>query len=1030
MLGVGALIIWGLFSFSKLPIDAIPDITNNQVQVLTVCPTLSTGEVEQFITSPIELTLKSIPGITEMRSISRFGLSVITVVFREDFDVFLARQLISEKLKQAEALIPPGFGIPELAPVSTGLGEILHYRIEPKKGFENKFSSVDLRSIQDWVVKKQLLGIPGVVEVNSFGGHLKQYEVAINPERLRSAQIGINEILAALEGANQNTGGAYIEKGANLYFIRTEGLAKSLDDIQKIVIHSKNGTPLLIRDVADVRMGSALRYGAVSKNGEGEIVLGIVMMLKGENAAQVIRRVKEKLTVVEKSLPDGIAITTFLDREKLVDRTIKTVRTNLIEGALIVIFVLILLVGNFRAGLIIASVIPLSMLFAIGLMQMAGVTANLMSLGAIDFGLIVDGAVIIVEAVLYQLHIAHSARDLTQSEMDGLIYTSGSRIAKASVFGVMIILIVYLPILSLTGVEGKMFGPMAMTVSFALIGALLLSLTYVPVATALFLSKKLTKHQPMEALAARIVGFFRKLYLPVLNWALHWKKVVSLITITVFAFSIWLFMRMGGEFIPTLDEGDMMMHGFLKPGASLQQTLESHSLAQRLILENFPDEVEQVISKIGSAEIPTDPMAIETADNIILLKDKSNWKKAKTKDELVEMISEKVHDVPGMAFEFTQPIKMRFDEMMTGVRSDIAVKIFGDNLEKLAEAGHQTERILANTPGLVDLKVEQIEGLPQISIQYDYAKVARYGLMITDLNETVRAAFAGTTAGTIFEDEKRFDLVLRLDTLHRRDLRDVQNLPIALPNGQLIPLTEIASVELRPGPAQISRDNGQRRIVVTANARGRDVESLIAEVQQRIGQQLKLPYGYTVAYGGQFENLNAAKARLSIAVPVSLVLILFLLFLTFNAAKESLLIFSAIPMSAIGGIFGLLWRGMPFSISAGVGFIALFGVAVLNGIVLISFFTQLEKEGVTDVYERIRKGAIMRLRPVLMTAAVASLGFLPMAISSGAGAEVQRPLATVVIGGLVSSTFLTLVVLPVFYAIFFAKNNKKQNHAN
>ncbi len=1044
-LGTLALAVWGIFAFTRLPIDAIPDITNNQAQVLTVCPTLATPEVEQFITYPIESAVRSIPGVVELRSISRFGLSVVTVVFDEDIDKYLIRQLINEKLKMAEEQIPAGFGTPELAPVSTGLGEILHYRIEPKPGYEGRYSPTELRSIQDWIVKRQLMGISGVVEINSFGGYLKQYEVAVTPARLKAFGIGIGEVFAALENANENTGGAYIEKNANAYFIRSEGLAKSLDDIRQIVVKSEGGTPIRIGDIGEVKIGSAMRYGAVSHNGEGEIVLGIVMMLKGENAANVIQRVKERVAQIQSSLPEGITITTFLDREKLVDRTIATVEKNLIEGALIVIFILVLLVGNFRAGLIIASVIPLSMLFALGMMQLTGVSANLMSLGAIDFGLIVDGAVIIVEATLHFLQSkvfkhggTETRRDtesdsvklsasvtpcltLSTSEMDEAVRLSSSKIMRSSVFGVIIILIVYLPILSLTGVEGKMFKPMAQTVSFALIGALLLSLTYVPAVSAAFLSKKLKAE---KTFADRIIAFFQRLYLPSLNFALQWRKLVLGITLAVFVLSIFLFSRMGGEFIPTLDEGDIMMHGFCKPGTSLTQTLESHRLAQKIIMENFPDEVEQVISKIGSAEIPTDPMAPETADNVILLKPKEQWKRAETKEELVEKIEAKVYDVPGMAFEFTQPIKMRFDEMMTGVRSDVAVKVFGDNLDSLAKAGHRVENVIKQIQGLSDIKVEQTEGLPQIVARYDYNKIARYGLHVKDVNEALRTAFAGTAAGAIFEDERRFDLVVRLASDHRADIEDVRQLPIATADGQLIPLSEVAEVSYQPGPAQISRDDGRRRIVVSANVRGRDVESAIKDMQAALGEKLKLPSGYYYTFGGQFENLEAAKKRLSIAVPVALLLIFGLLYFTFNSLKESTLIFTAIPMSAVGGIFALLLRDMPFSISAGVGFIALFGVAVLNGIVLISYFNQLEKEGVSNVHERIIKGALIRLRPVLMTAAVASLGFLPMAISSGAGAEVQRPLATVVIGGLVTSTLLTLVVLPVLYAMFFRRVDK------
>jgi heavy metal efflux system protein len=934
--------------------------------------------------------------------------------------------LISEKLKMAEEMIPKGFGTPEMAPISTGLGEILHYRIEPKPGYEDRFSATELRTIQDWIVKRQLAGIPGVVEINSFGGFLKQYEIALNPERLRSFGIGIQEVFTALENANENTGGAYIEHADNAYFIRSDGLAKSFDDLNRIVVRSEAGIPITIGDLGEARIGHAPRYGAVSRNGEGEIVLGIVMMLKGENAARVIRRVKERLQTVEKSLPEGVTITPFLDRENLVNRTIRTVRNNLVEGALIVIFVLVLLLGNWRAGFLIASVIPLSMLFALWMMHLFGVTANLMSLGAIDFGLIVDGAVIVVEATLYYLHTqilqrqkdGNPALEFSRAEMDENVAKAAGGVMRSSVFGIAIILIVYLPILSLTGVEGKMFKPMAQTVSFALIGALLLSVTFVPAMSALFLSRKI---RTKITFSDRLMNFLKRLYLPSLELALRWPKTVIGTTLLAMVISVMLFLRMGGEFIPTLDEGDIMMHGFLRPGTSLTQTLESHRLVQNLILENFPDEVEQVISKIGSAEIPTDPMAIETADNAILLKDKSQWTRASTKEELVELIEAKVHDIPGMAFEFTQPIKMRFDEMMTGVRTDMAVKIFGENLDSLAETGHRVERLLHRIDGVEDIKTEQIEGLPQIVVRYNYSQLARYGLHVKDVNETLRAAFAGLSAGVVFENERRFDLVVRLDTAFRSSIADVRTLPLTTSSGNMIPLSEIAAIAFEPGAAQISRDDARRRIVVSANVRGRDIEGAIADVRAAVESQLHLPPGYTVSYGGQFENLRAAKARLAVAVPVALLLIFVLLYFTFHSLREGLIIFTAIPMAAIGGVFALLIRGMPFSISAGVGFIALFGIAVLNGIVLIAYFNQLEKQGVSNIYERITQGALTRLRPVLMTALTDSLGFIPMALSQGAGAEVQRPLATVVVGGLTTSTLLTLIVLPVLYAMFFRK---------
>ncbi len=1027
--GACILVVWGIWSFSRLPIDAIPDITNNQVQVLTVCPALATPEVEQFVTAPIENSIRSIPGIVELRSISRFGLSVVTVVFEESLDTYLVRQLVNEKLSSAKQHIPEGFGSPELAPTSTGLGEILHYRIEPKPGYEQKFTTTELRTIQDWVVKRQLLGIPGVVEINSFGGHLKQYEVAFTTERLRASGVSTLELFEALEKANQNAGGAYIEKNSNAYFIRSEGLVKSLDDIRQIAVTERGGIPVRVGDIADVRIGHAVRYGAVSHNAEGEIVLGIVMMLKGANAAEVIGRVKERLEQIKSSLPEGVQITTFLDRENLVKRTIKTVRNNLLEGALIVILVLVFLVGNLRAGLLVASVIPLSMLFAIGMMQLTGVSANLMSLGAVDFGLIVDGAVIIVEATLFYLSTKLLTTEtgkprttaLTQSEMDQGVFTAASQIMRSSVFGVLIILIVYLPILALTGIEGKMFRPMAQTVSFALIGALLLSLTWVPAMSAWALSKNLFGHASMSD---RFIGWLERRCTPLLRFGLKHRLAFLAGMMALVVVAGIQFLRLGGEFIPTLDEGDIMMHGFCKPGTSLTQTLESHRLVQQIIREKFPDEVEQVISKIGTAEIPTDPMAPETADNILLLAPKENWKRAKTKQQLIAQLEEAVYQVPGMAFEFTQPIKMRFDEMMTGVRSDIAVKIFGENLDSLSDIGNRVGQLLLTIDGLEDIKVEQIEGLPQLVIKYHYGKIARYGLHVKDLNTLVNTAFAGAKAGTVFEDERRFDLVLRMAGAQHQDINAVRQLMVPLANGSFIPLSEVANIDFEEGAAQISREEGRRRIVITANVRALDVETAIARIRQTFATHLKLPDGYTLSYGGQFQNLEAAKARLSVAAPIALLLIFFLLYLSFGSIRYAALIFSAIPMSAIGGVWALLLRDMPFSISAGVGFIALFGVAVLNGIVMLAYFRKLEEAGVADVEERILIGVRTRLRPVLMTASVASLGFLPMAFSEGAGAEVQRPLATVVIGGLITATLLTLIILPLLYALF-CKNPTK-----
>jgi cobalt-zinc-cadmium resistance protein CzcA len=1035
VIGIGtlALIAAGVWSFTKLPIDAVPDITNNQVQVITLSPTLATAEVEQYISAPIEIAVKTIPDLVELRSISRFGLSVVTVVFDEDKDIWLARQQITEKLKEVEEDLPLGVGTPELAPVSTGLGEVYQYVVEPKPGYESKYNAMDLRTIQDWIVKRQLAGIPGVAEVNSFGGLMKQYEVAVDPQRLNAAGLTIADVFDALESSNQNTGGAYIERNSQFYFIRGEGVARSLDDLQRIVVTRRGGgAPLTVADVAEVRFGSATRYGAVTENGKGEVVTGIVMMLKGANSSEVVNSVKDRLAQVQKSLPEGVQVRAFLDRAALVERTIDTVKRNLIEGALIVIFILVLLVGNFRAGLIIASVIPLAMLFALWMMHLFGVSANLMSLGAIDFGLIVDGAVIIVEATLHYFHTHYKPPagtghvQLTQQQMEESVYKSASSIMRSSVFGVIIILIVYLPLLALVGIEGKMFRPMAQTVSFALVGALLLSLTYVPMVSTLFLSKKISDR---ITIADRIIAACQRLYNPILEAALRIPKMVLAVVLSLFVISIFFFSRMGGEFIPQLDEGDLALESSFPQGTSLSQVIEGYKLIEGTLMKNFPDEVEGIVTKIGAAEIPTDPMPMSAGDVTILLKDREEWKVTEDKAELIEMMEEKLRGIPGANIEFTQPIELRFNELMTGSKGDVAVKIYGDNLDTLAAKAAEADRLIKTVTG-VSSKVEQTLGLPQINVQYNYAKLAEYGLHVKDVNTVLSTAFAGAVAGVIYEDGKRFDLALRLAKSNRQDIEDVRNLLISTDNAeQNIPLSEVASIEYRTSPAQISRDDAQRRIVIGVNLLGgRDVESAVGDIQEKLSA-LKLPPGYFITYGGQFENLKAAKARLGVAVPLALILIIVLLYFAFNSMKESLLIFTAVPLSAIGGVFALMLRGMPFSISAGVGFIALFGVAVLNGIVLIAYFNQLEKSGVADVLERIRKGTKVRLRPVLMTAAVASLGFLPMAMSTGAGAEVQRPLATVVIGGLLTATLLTLIVLPVLYSLFFKNTISGKGHS-
>ena len=1010
------LIGWGSYSLTQLPIDAVPDITNNQVQVITNSPNLTAPEIERFITVPVELALQNLPSVVELRSISRFGFSMVTVVFEDDMGTYLPRELVAQQLKVAETEIPAGLGTPEMTPISTGLGEIYQYTLSVKEGFEDEYDAMRLREIQDWIVKRQLSGIKGVIEVNSFGGKLKQYEVTVNPSQLKAMNVTITEVFDALENSNENTGGSYIEKDPNAYFIRSEGLAETAADIEKIVVKNQHGTPILIRDVAKVKLGFAPRFGALTRNGDGEVVGGIVMMLKGENAAQVMERVEARVEQVKKSLPEGVQIQPYLVRSKLVDNAIHTVEKNLLEGGLIVIFILVLLLGNWRAGLIVASVIPLAMLFAISLMNVFGVSANLMSLGAIDFGLIVDGAVIIVEAIVYRLAVKQEQittnAPLTQAEMDETVTDASVKIRSSAAFGEIIILIVYLPILALSGIEGKTFAPMAQTVSFAIFGALILSLTYVPMMSALFLSKKNMGHG--NSFSDKIIKLLQRIYTPILNKALQLKTTILAITILLFGVSLWKFTTLGGEFIPTLEEGDLALHQILPPGSSLEKSVEVSGKLQNILMDNFP-EIEQVVTKIGTAEIPTDLMSMETGDIMVILKPKSEWTSAETREELMQKMEQKMNELPGISYEFTQPIQMRFNELMTGSRADIAVKIYGDDLNLLFQNGKKIEQLVENLEGVSSVTVDQIVGMPQIIVRYDYSKLAEYGLQVKTVNTIVRTAFAGEKAGVIYEGERRFDLVVRLPEEARKDIEDVQNLLIPLANGQTIPLTQIAEVNLEKALMQISRDNTKRKITVGVNVLDRDVTSLVEEIQQVLDEQLELPTGYFITYGGQFENFQNATKRLTIAVPVALLLIFALLYLTFNSLKQATLIFTAIPLASIGGVWALVLRGMPFSISAGIGFIALFGVAVLNGIVLIGYFNQLKEEGVDNVRKRVLFGTQVRLRPVIMTALVASLGFLPMAISMSGGAEVQRPLATVVIGGLLTATLLTLVVLPILY---------------
>ena len=1010
---IAALIVWGGYSITQLPIDAVPDITNNQVQVLTVAPSQSALDIERLVTFPVEQTMATIPGIEEIRSFSRFGLSVVTIVFSDASDVYWARQQVSERLADAQKQIPPGVGTPELAPVTTGLGEIYQYILKTKPGFEDKYGITELRTIQDWIVRRQLLGTPGIADVSSFGGLLKQYEVALLPEKLRSLNVTIGDVFNALEQNNQNTGGAYIEKNNSAYFIRSEGLIKSTEDIGNIVIRNTTGIPLLVSDVGTISRSSAIRYGAMTENGERETVGAVVMMLKGANSSAVIADVKERISQIEKSLPEGVTIEPFLDRTKLVRNAIETVTKNLAEGALIVIFVLVLLLGNMRAGLIVASVIPLSMLFAVSMMNLFGVSGNLMSLGAIDFGLIVDGAVIIVEASLHHIFaVGHTAR-LSQQQMDVEVGSSARKMMKPAAFGQIIILIVYLPILSLVGIEGKMFKPMAQTVIFAIMGAFILSLTFVPLASSVFLSKS-PIHK--KNISDKIISWLHKIYEPAVEWALEQKRIVLGLAIVLMTLALYIFSTLGGEFLPELDEGDFAVDTRLLTGSSLTSTVNATLRGEKVLLEHFP-EVERVIAKIGSAEIPTDPMPIEAADMMVVMKDKSEWVSAKTKDEMIAKMQHVLSEnVPGVWFGFQHPIQMRFNELMTGARQDVVVKVYGEDLNELSKYASQLGRVVSQIEGTESLFIENVTGLPQIVIRIKRDRLAQFGLTVDEVNLVVNASMAGQSAGLLFEGEKRFDIVVRADKENRQSIEDIQNLNVTNASGIQIPLTQVADVMLETGPAQVQRDDAKRRIVVGFNTQGRDVESIVGELQRKVGESMALAPGYYVTYGGAFKNLQEARARLTIAVPVSLALIFILLYFTFGSVKQGLLIFTAIPLSAIGGVLALWIRGMPFSISAGVGFIALFGVAVLNGIVLIAEFNQLKNQG-WNLKQIIMRGTNARLRPVIMTATVASLGFLPMALSHGSGAEVQKPLATVVIGGLISATLLTLIVLPVLFYV-------------
>jgi cobalt-zinc-cadmium resistance protein CzcA len=1029
LLSVSALIIWGVYSVINIPIDAVPDVTNNQVQIITTSRNLSTQDVEQFITYPVELEMANIPGVKEIRSVSKFGLSVVTVVFEDDMGTFLPRQLITEKLQTAQQNIPTGFGTPFMGPITTGLGEIYQYTLEVEEEFKDQYTAMDLRTIQDWIVKRQLSGMPGVVEINTWGGQLKQYEVAVDPLRMASLDVSISELFTALESNNSVGGGGYIEKENQAYFIRGEGLVSSLEDIENIVVKSNGEIPVLVKDVATVGFGSALRFGAITGNGEGEKVMGQIMLLKDASTSAVIENVKERVKEIQENLPEGVYINPFLERSELIGKTSFTVAENLILGAVIVIAVVILLLGNVRAGLLISSIIPLCLLFAISFMNLFGISANLMSLGAVDFGIIIDGAIIIVEFVLFSMTAGKEIftglnKEEIREEKNKMVIKSASKMMRSAIFGQLIILIVFIPILVLSGVEGKMFRPMALTFSFALIGAMLLCLTYVPVMAALFI-KPSSKE---KSFSDKLMNFLMKMYEPVIKLALKFRYVVVTVSIVWLSFAFWLFTTMGGEFIPTLDEGDLVIQPVIPTGTSLSETIDLTTKMENILLENFA-EVDQVVSRIGAAEIPTDPMSMEEADVIVKLIPKSEWTTAKTKDELIGKMEEKLNVLAGIEYEFTQPIEMRFNELITGVRADLAIKIYGHDLDILAQKAEEVKSLIKNVEGAEDISVEKTEGLPQMLVRYDRQKIAQHNLNIAELNDIVQMAFGGKKTGDVFEGERKFDLVVRMNEQDRKDITDLENLLIDLPDGKRIPLKEVAEISYTKGPAKISRDNTKRRIVIGVNVRNRDLQSVVEEIQKILDEKLKLPEGFSLEYGGQFENLNQAKERLVMAVPLALILIFILLYFTFNSVKEALLVYAAIPLAATGGIVFLWIRDLPFSISAGVGFIALFGIAVLNGIVLIEHYKEMKHHHQGGLKSLVIQGTKHRIRPVLLTASAAALGFLPMAISHSAGAEVQRPLATVVIGGLISATLLTLLVLPVIYHLTMSKNEMKKKKA-
>ena len=1033
VLGIAAL---GTWNFTRLPIDAVPDITNVQVQINTNAPGYSPLEVEQRITFPVETAMAGLPSLEYTRSLSRYGLSQVTIVFKDGTNINLARQLVNERIQQVRDQLPPGIRT-LMGPISTGLGEIYTFTIEAKEDARKPngepYSPTDLRTIQDWIVKPQLRTVPGVIEVNTIGGYTKQFHVLPNPTRLMAYKLSFRDIMKALAENNANVGAGYIERNGEQYLVRTPGQVSNVEEIRDIVLGSRNGVPIRVGDVAEVREGNELRTGAATLNGE-EAVLGTAMLLMGENSRTVSQRVAARLSDISKSLPEGIVVRTLYDRTNLVEATIATVEKNLLEGALLVVVILFLILGNFKAAIATACVIPLSMLFTITGMVENRVSANLMSLGAIDFGIIIDGAVIIVENCLRLLAEEQHRRGriLTRAERFETILAGSREVVRPSLFGTLIIAVVYLPILTLTGVEGKMFTPMALTVLMALLAAAILSVTFVPAAVALLVTGRVTEKENWFMRAAR------RFYVPLLEASIRNRGLVAgLAALLIIATGV-VASQMGGEFIPSLDEGDANIRSMRVPGTSLSQSLEMQRALEKHLLKKIP-ELKDVFANTGTAEIATDPEPVSSSHANLILKPRRDWPDpSKPKAKLVEELEKAAEELPGSAYELSQPILVRFNELLSGVRSDVAVKVFGDDLDTLLQVANQVQAVMQGVRGAADVKTEQVAGLPVLTVKLNRLALARHGINVAEVQAIVEMALGGKEAGHVFEGDRRFEIVVRLPEHLRTDIEAIKGLPIPLPEAQTqpqtsaqralwsnsplaqaryVPLSEIAEIDIAPGPNQISRENGKRRIVISANVRGRDIGSFVLELQQAIGERVKLPAGYWIGWGGQFEQLASATQRLMIVVPIALLLIFMLLFMSLGSLADSALVFSGVPLALTGGVAALVLRDIPLSISAGIGFIALSGVAVLNGLVIIAFIQRLREEG-HRIEEAVRAGALTRLRPVLMTALVASLGFVPMAIATGAGAEVQRPLATVVIGGIISSTILTLLVLPALYVLF------------